>query len=755
METGNSIYLRRKNKVVVADESKFHSSDNFYMILTILHNVGTLGYTFSESLLNRLSELDCDQLADFYNDLIPDLKKMVGAHREFVPMYPNFPKQVMQASDAELYVNAMMHYLGDWVGLRIMPAYVKKERKPLKGDVTYKVIDLGSVEDFESIFTNLVSSNTSISQTDKDDIEWFVKVMGNLVQDLIPASLPNKETMSFLSARLLEHVDEDLATILVRSYVKTATDVLRIAVGLSGGDVSLAQPCKFRNFKKRERRFILSLLDGLATISSATVNEDMQRWTERWKRLVQKLHAVDFTDKYKSANVSINFICNDIKVKTFNSRLEEAYELNDHVKVVKILSERAGEFARNLDRLLRSVLYFNSKANRIEAFDVVGEFRKVAGFVSTPVLLQVIAHFKNKLETGSSRDLRVFLPKGNIAKVWGMENNISVKIPALVIGSVITACEGALRERFSKLPSLGNVYLDERLKGYVVPFSQRSASKALKTVSRGSRIKLEDGKNTVRFFIWWKNMDGSVARRYSYSYDGRVDIDLSATVLDEGYNNLGTVSYYALNNEVGCHSGDITSAPKGACEFIDVNIKKYKEAYPKSRYLVMHINSFTGQMFSDIPELFAGFMMRTKPKSGEIFDARTVEQKFDVTSESTYTTPLIIDMETREVIWIDMQLKAGRSYGWGVNNVANHLQQSTLMVRSMVEMVKPNLYDLFRLHAEARGGVVDTNTPCTVAYGSGEATVFNSVPVAFDNGNPELKCVTPYDMDVIMSEYLV
>jgi hypothetical protein len=739
METVNSIYLRRKNKVVVTDESKFHSSDNFYMILTILHNVGTLGYTFSESLLNRLSELDCDQLADFYAELIPDLRKMVGAHKEYVPMYPNFPKQVMSAYDAELFVNKRFHYWGSWVGLRIMPAYVKKERKPLKDDVTYKVIDLGSVEDFESIFTNLVSSNTSISQTDKDDIEWFVKVMGNLVQDLIPASLPNKETMAFLSARLLEHVDENLATTLVRSYVKTATDVLRIAVGLSGGDVSLAQPCKFRNFKKKERRFILSLLNGLAEVDSATVNEDMQRWTERWKRLAQKLHAVDFEDRYKSASVSINFICNGIRVETFNSRLELAYKNRNYYEVVKVLSERAGEFARNLDRLIRAIMDTEHTGNHIDVSMVVKAFNKVVGQVSTPVLLQVMAHFKNR---GQEKYLRVFLPKGNVAKVYGIEN-YRPALNMFACGAVVLACEEALKERFSKLPSLGNVYLDERLKGYVVPFSQRSASKALKTVSRGSRIKLEGGKNTVRFFIWWRDADDSYKDSDGSYYSTRVDIDLSALFLDENFKEVGLVSYHSLRNEASVHSGDIVSAPRGACEFIDVNIKKAKEALG-AKYVAMCMNSYTNQLYSSLPECFGGFMMREgKGNTGEIFDARTVENKFDITAETQYVMPLIIDLEAEEVIWTDMSLKIN---GYCANNVVSNLTQSQLMMKAMVEMVKPSLYDLFRLHAEARGTLIEDIDTAKCIFGSEDS--FN------DYARMQVTVVTPYDMDVIMSEYL-
>lgn len=38
---------------------------------------------------------------------------------------------------------------------------------------------------------------------------------------------------------------------MLGGHVRTATDVLRLAVALSGGDVSLAEPRKFGKFRRR------------------------------------------------------------------------------------------------------------------------------------------------------------------------------------------------------------------------------------------------------------------------------------------------------------------------------------------------------------------------------------------------------------------------------------------------------------------------------------------------------------------------
>ncbi len=68
-------------------------------------------------------------------------------------MYPNFPRQVMEATEAELYVNAVLHYLGDLAGNRMIPFYNKEKREQLQDAVKLRVIDTGTAEEFQAIFT--------------------------------------------------------------------------------------------------------------------------------------------------------------------------------------------------------------------------------------------------------------------------------------------------------------------------------------------------------------------------------------------------------------------------------------------------------------------------------------------------------------------------------------------------------------------------------------------------------------------------
>ena len=57
-----------------------------------------------------------------------------------------------------------------------------------------------------------------------------------------------------------------------------------------------------------------------------------------------------------------------------------------------------------------------------------------------------------------------------------------------------------------------------------------------------------------------------------------------------------------------------------------------------------------------MPHAMFGWMSREDVKSGEIYEPKTVEQKMDLTSQSTVCIPVIFDCVNREVIWCDMNL---------------------------------------------------------------------------------------------------
>lgn len=700
----NTIYLRRANKLIIESYEGKQQLPKTHLA-TALKNIEALGYIFSDELMQAMRQLSKEQFEAVYHQLVADLRVMVGAHVQYQPMYAGFPMQVMQAEEAELYLNAMIHYLTNLTVVYTDQPSVK--RMPLLEKTDLKVIGLGNKEAFQTLIRQIIEAKGSISETDKKDIDTVLEhAAPSEVDAILPDEIPFKENVGFVVSSLLKHEKANIDRISL--YFKTASDVLRLAVAWSDGDVSLAAASLFRRFKRRERRLLLGLLEQCGSIT-----EDMLRYKDRWIRLGEILHPSEYKLRYPRCEEAFDILRNNKPYSTFNGSVELAFQYRNVWSLIDLLSQRPGEFARKLDHVLR--------ITEDEAY-VLLAFGEVAAQVSTPVLLQVRQHFAQRNEAS---DLRVFFPKGNVAKAFGIPNKLP-ELDEAVCQEVVQLCEQVLITRFADFPALGKTYIDERLQHYLVPFSQRSASKALRTIVRGSRIPMGEG-DTIRFFSWWKEgeVDGTPT--------GRVDIDLSAVMYDENWNYVEHISYTNLRSVKykATHSGDIVTAPHGASEFIDLHMPSIVDY--GGRYVVTTLHSFTSHPYCNLPECFAGWMMRKKPGSGEIYEPATVQNKIDITADTQIAIPVILDLVERTIIWTDLALTRYPDYH---NNVEGNQKGIVLMGKAITTLRKPDLYDLFMLHAKARGELVDTKDQADTIY-------------AVDEG------VTPYDIEQIMAEYLV
>lgn len=700
----NKILLRRKNKLIVGNVGYVMSDDTQRYLVTMTKNIETLGYTFSKQLFNKLKTLTKEELFEIYKELVSELKKNIGADVQYNPMYPNFPESVMEENEMQLYMNAIVHY---WSYGTILPCEEKNERLPLFDETKVKVIDSGEWEDLYEIFDNLCRSKTSISQTDKEDLEWIMK--NSNVK--FPDEIPLKENVALIGKIYVE--SNPLATAdKLQKYFKTATDILRLITAMSDGDISLATNTKYRSFKRKERRLLLELLDNCGNIQ-----EDMLRYKNRWIRVGERLHPGEYkTGRYDNARLAFDKLRNNEKIQTFNSKVDHNMKDKNFEKAILLLQKRPGELARRLDYLLRTV----DKKN-----NVINTFKDVANKVSTPVLLQIKEHFKSRQE---ELNTRVFFPKGCLARSYAIENKLP-DIDKKYCDAIVKICENALIETYKSKDFMGNVYLSEEYKNYIVPFSQRSASKSLKTIVRGSRIKLKESAKAMRAFIWWTNTD-----------DERVDIDLSATVFDENWNYINHVSYTRLRDDEMYiyHSGDIINGGDvngvGVSEFLDVDIESVVDA--GGRYVVYQVYNYSEQTFGNLPHAMFGWMEREDVNSGEIYEPRTVAQKMDLTSQSKVCIPVIFDCVERKFIWCDMNVSLdGCHHHRGGNNVESNLMGVAATCYSIVNMKKPNLYDLIDLHIRARGLRVENKEEADIVFDINDG-------------------ITPFDTEAFMGEYI-
>lgn len=686
--------LRRKNAVVVQHiEGLPARPQNFALVASLDANLRKLGYALSGELALSLVSGFAADIVELSDSLIPAVRQLVGAHRRYSPMYPNFPIQVMEAPAAELYINAIVHYFFSY-GLTepvlALPEYAKLARPELNFDeskVTF--IKPVTVQGYYDFATALLGSKVSFGASEHDDIAEFPDYV--LSHALQATELDNRENKAWLAALADKRLGGGYAI-----KFDTATDVLRYAVALSDGDVSLADKTEFVSFSRAKRREILGMLDAIGVIE-----EDMLRYRSAWKRLGERLHPGEFADRFPKAAQAFAAIRSNDSIETFNSRVERALAENNVLLAVTILKGRPGEFARRLDHVLRI-------GDSSEQDFVVSNFGAVAERVSPTVLLQT----RNALLNRDSGDVRAFFPKGNVAKMITVKDE-RAEISNLRVLTAVRVIENALVKIFSEREPLGSCWIDPSIETIAIPFGIRSASKSLKTLGRGSRLPISEDTKILRFFIWWK---------------GR-DVDLSASVFGKDFKPLFDITYYNLREKGAVHSGDITYAPQGASEFIDIDIDKI--VAQGGRYVLMNVNSYSGETFDSIEECFAGFMERRDLASGEVYEPRTVKDKVDLTAKSRAGTPFIFDLVTREAIWVDLTTTV-RGFG---GNVANTKGQLVSVLEAMTSLAPPTLHSLLALHVNARGSwAKDRESADTVFAVDGT--------------------VSPFDTDVLLSEYL-
>ena len=597
--------LLRRKSALIPSKGEPATAQQF---ATAVSNLVALGYVPDSKFFEARNDFTLEDLTE----LLKAAETILGV-ADYKPMYPNFPTQVMEASDVELYVNAILHYVLRGLPDRGLPEYAVLARHSLPADerMTRKL----TVAD-ESLVQELMNELAGSGQPwSSDDLE-DVKLLAEFVQAPAVAVRENAAALAAVSAGF------DF-----EAQANTVTDYLRLSAALSGGDASLTTPTRFRLSNAQRRRVIR----GLERLSDRAPLEDFKRHEEAWKRLFKVLHV----SPKSSAFALVNAVARGEAPAPYAS-LEAALSNLDLDATLAALRSRPGDFARRLHEVLRK---FPSDESVI-----VTEFEKVAPKVSLRVLVQMHNYFTGPL---SSKVAKLpFASKSRSLDGGFIVNKLDKRYPA-----VVRAIEAGMAGRHSDKTFNWDAQLAKSL---TMPLGVRSALPGQRLVGTGSRVKLD--ADVVRMFMHWRG--------------AHVDLDLSASLLDETCTKVLPIAYYNLRDRAveAAHSGDIVSAPEGAAEFIDVSVDSALKA--GFRYVLMTVHSYSRQPFSSIEDAWAGVMARKAVKSGEIFEPSTVAARFDLVSDSRSAAPVAFDLKTREMIWLGSAVTSARDIAFSSDAAA-------------------------------------------------------------------------------------
>jgi len=546
---------------------------------------------------------------------------------------------------------------------------------PYKGLTPLKVIDQADQAFLGRVANELFARPSSLSLVER---QLLLSMRGH-VTPAIPAQV-TRETLPLVYAFHGEAGVRDLA--------KGATDVLRIAalLGNPEADLSLKEAPRFK-LSTRDKKALLRLLDA-----QGNLEEDMLRHREPWLRLGERLNPGSADNRRRFPRVAAAF--DTLRqapgsVATFGRTVEKKMRARAiDQELLDTLTKRPGEFLRRIDFLLRN--------GGGEA--VLRALPAPARGATSKMLIEVAKYLQyRKLD----RPQRMFIPKGMVNKLQVVKD-ARAPIEHELLDRACSALAGELTRRFAALPAMGRVYIDPDLAKVVMPYNRRGDSATSNAIIKGARYPLAT-TDVVRLFVHWT---------------GDIDVDLSLILFGEGLDFHQQVSWTNLKG-LGCvHSGDIVSAPKGASEFIDFDIAKLRSGgnpgyrHSASRYAVASIISYRGDKFSDFP-CFAGFMERDSLRSGARYEPQSVSLKMDVTAPATAHLPLVIDLKTREAIFVDVSCGNSR-----YARVDSQNSKQVALLGAALDLVhaKPTAYDVLIAHANARGTLVSDPAEADIRF---------------------------------------
>jgi len=248
------------------------------------------------------------------------------------------------------------------------------------------------------------------------------------------------------------------------------------------------------------------------------------------------------------------------------------------------------------------------------------------------------------------------------------------------------------------------VYIDRKLKKYVVPSEMRNNSKAEnKVFTPGTRIPLSKDVKYIRLFTAWARKDGSA---------GNIDIDLGGAFIKEENGDLvmEPIAYYNQSADYAVHSGDFTSCKAYGtsksndtitAEYIDVDLEKAKNGGFKYVLTAEFIYSGdnTARDYSEM-NTWSGVQLlselRTEKKQSVNLNDSLFKVKLDGNFQSHVA--IAIDLETMEIVIMD-QYSEERN-GININSMARKMNEYKKLIFNASEF-NENLYDLLGMYCEA------------------------------------------------------
>ena len=379
-----------KGYIAIDNNTYIPDSNTFIIISKIIKVLEENNYILTGELIKTLSTNSNIVLDKLYVDLSTKLNSVNGYFlRSIFASSEDISREVFSIED---FYRQLSMYIKTY-NLNFVPDTLLP--------VEYRDITVSNYNTEEDIdYTYITSKSITEYLYDVQQVVNTPIVFGNNQIDMIKECYSN---CMFDNISITSKVKENIFTIIsiigkenIQKFklLKTATDVLRYAYFVSGLDFKLLSTgIKFK-LKTSDKNVIMKALDSMNYDDCIT---EMKSKKSQFLSLSKSLYpGSDKFLKYNKAQQLFNTIRNEKRIITFNSTTQELMTNKDIDTLSKHLSEKPGEYIRNLDFMIRNSTDVNNICITLKSM------------VLNPVLnLSIIKYLENRTQKNNSRIINV------------------------------------------------------------------------------------------------------------------------------------------------------------------------------------------------------------------------------------------------------------------------------------------------------------------------------------------------------------
>lgn len=581
-------------------------------------------------LYNKCNVIVEDGYKNVTLENVKEMEKALGINTA-TPFYKNFPESVKQMTDLELFVDQILHY----IGLADKSVFEKEVDGKVAVDVkkclaTKKTFNCVAEKEAVKELDNIVQAMLSVSRPlSDDDIDFLTSVIEEY--DFVVTNVKSKTNL----VKLLNYAERYQLIFLYSDLVKS----LRMSDMHKVVECILLERCYKADMKKLKfTNQEVKLIRKLMNVISDNDNIDILNCLEKRQFFIGLTSYIHVGKKSDSKQL-IKF-AEKIRDKSNRSAYSTFKKLlsNNPLNAVKQLAKDKG-----ITVVMRNLKFVIDNCKTLKEAEEVVKY-VFNNITNGLVVIQFIKGIE-KIFYGGIKTYKY--TKNNMVTSYTKDGE---QKPCKYAKEIATMCiqQGVKALKRIYKGSFNNVYIGDGCDKIALPLNTSASGRTVNYLPSGSSVKIPSGK-VVRIFTSWKKVE---------------DIDISATAY--GYD--GSEREFAWHSNPNSNrnngivfSGDEVQGYHGGVEYFDIELDKVKNDY---KYILLKSNIYTwGTLFNEC-DAYSGYMIREKlGESGsdarkqfveEIYDIKTVAQRYKISGDCKMNYSLVLDLENSEIIWLNL-----------------------------------------------------------------------------------------------------